>query len=450
MSEDAHQGNQHDAGSFADLLDTSGVLDDLIFVSVDDHIIEPPHMFDGRLPAKFQDRAPKVVTRPDGAQAWVYEGNEVYSMGLNAVVGRPPEEWGLEPDRLEDMRKGCWDADARVDDMNVAGVLGSLSFPSYAQFCGQRFFRSKDKELGLAVVQAYNDWHVDEWGGAHPDRFMPLGIVPLWDPELMAAEVRRLDGKGCHAVTFSEDPHKLGLPPLHDRHWYPFWSECERLGTVVCLHLGSSSSLPATSPGSVIETSQTLAPLSLLSTATEIVWSPFLRDFPDLKIALSEGGIGWLPYFLERVDYVYRHHRHWTGTNFGDKLPSDVFKEHVISCFIEDRPGLRLKDEIGVDMICWEMDYPHSDSSWPAAPESFAPSLPYLTREEVDKITYQNALRLFRWDPFQHRRKEDSTVKALRAETSEADLLYKSAERLRNKGVMHPTADALTAQFVSK
>jgi len=407
-------------------------------------------MFEGRLPTKFQDRAPRVVTRDDGAQAWVYEGSEVTSMGLNAVVGRPPEEWGLEPDRLEDMRKGCWDVDARVNDMNVAGVLGSLSFPSYAQFCGQRFFRSQDKDLGLAVVQAYNDWHVQGWCGAHPDRLIPLGIVPLWDPELMAAEVRRLDSMGCHAVTFSENPYKLGLPPLHDAHWYPFWGACEDLGTVVCLHLGSSSSLPETSPGSVIETSQTLAPVSLLTTATEIVWSPFLRDFPDLKIALSEGGIGWIPYFLERVDYVYRHHHHWTGTNFGDKLPSDVFKEHVITCFIEDAPGLKLKDDIGVDMICWEMDYPHSDSSWPAAPESFGPSIEHLTRAEIDKITHQNAIRLFRWDPFQKRTKEESTVRALRSLTSDIDLLYKSAERLRGKNVMHPKAEELNANFVSK
>jgi predicted TIM-barrel fold metal-dependent hydrolase len=255
---------------------------------------------------------------------------------------------------------------------------------------------------------------------------------------------------GCHAVTFSENPYKLGLPPLHDAHWYPFWGACEDVGTVVCLHLGSSSSLPETSPGSVIETSQTLAPVSLLTTATEIVWSPFLREFPDLKIALSEGGIGWIPYFLERVDYVYRHHHHWTGTNFGDKLPSEVFKEHVITCFIEDAPGLKLKDDIGVDMICWEMDYPHSDSSWPAAPESFAPSIELLTRGEIDEITHENALRLFRWDPFQQRKKEESTVKALRSLTSDIDLLYKSAERLRGKGVMHPKAEELNANFVSK
>ena len=438
------------AGSFAELLDTSGTLDELIFVSVDDHIIEPADMFEGRLPSKYQDLAPKVVTREDGSLAWVYDGHEVTSMGLNAVVGRPPEEWGLEPDRFEDMRQGCYDVHERVNDMNVAGVLGSMCFPSFAQFCGQRFFRTEDKDLGLAVLRAYNDWHIDAWCGAYPDRFMPLGIIPLWDPELIVDEIRRIHAKGAHAITFSEDPFKLGLPPLHDHHWYPMWRVCEELEVVVCMHLGSSSSLPATSPGSVIETSQTLAPLSLLSTATEIVWSDFLRDFPGLKIALSEGGIGWLPYFLERCDYVYRHHRHWTGTDFGEKLPSEVFKEHVISCFIEDRPGLVLKDDIGVDMICWEMDYPHSDSSWPAAPESFAPSLPHLTREEVDKITFENACRLFKFDPFKFRTKEQSTVQSLRALTSERDLLYKSAERLRGKGVMHPTADALTSQFVSR
>lgn len=443
-------GEEHDAASFAGLLDSSGTLDELIFVSVDDHIIEPAGMFEGRLPAKFQDEAPRVVTRDDGSLAWVYDGNEVTSMGLNAVVGRPPEEWGLEPDRFDDMRQGCYDVHERVKDMNVAGVLGSLNFPSFAQFCGQRFYRTRDKDLGLAVLRAYNDWHIEEWAGAYPDRFMPLAIVPLWDPLLMVTEIRRVHALGVHAVTFSENPHKLGLPPLHSQHWDPFWAVCEELEVVVCLHLGSSSSLPETSPGSVIETSQTLAPLSLLNTATEIVWSPFLRKFPNLKIALSEGGIGWIPYFLDRCDYVYRHHRHWTGTDFGDMLPSQVFREHVITCFIEDRAGLVLKDDIGVDMICWEMDYPHSDSSWPAAPESFAPSLPFLTRDEVDKITYENTCRLFKFDPFKTRSKEESTVKALRAQVGAKDLLYKSAERLRGKGVMHPTADALTDQFVSR
>jgi len=440
----------HEHGSFADLLDTSGVLDELIFISIDDHIIEPADMFEGRVESKYQDLAPKVITQDDGSLAWVYDDNVVPSMGLNAVAGRPPEEWGLEPAHWDDMRPGCYNVHDRVKDMNVAGVLGSMNFPSFAQFCGQRFYRTKDKDLGLAVLKAYNDWHVEEWCGSYPDRFLPLMIVPLWDVDLMVKEVKRNAARGVHAVAFSEDPYKLDLPPLHSEHWYPFWEVCENEEVIVCMHLGSSSSLPATTPGSAIETSQTLAPLSLLSTATEIAWSKFMVDFPNLLIALSEGGIGWLPYFLERIDWVYRHHHHWTGTSFGDRMPSDVFKQHVISCFIQDKPGLVLKDDIGVDMICWEMDYPHSDSTWPAAPESFAPSLPHLTREEVNKITYQNVCRLFQWDPFQYRTKEESTVKALRGLISSEDLLWRSAEHLRGKGVMHPTADLLTTQFVSK
>ena len=180
-------------------------------------------------------------------------------------------------------------------------------------------------------------------------------------------------------MTFSEDPSKLGLPSLHSDHWDPFWAACQDAETVVCMHLGSSSSMPQTSPGAPIEATQTLAPTSLLYCATDIVWSGSCSASHGCKVSLSEGGIGWIPYFLERVDYVYKNHRHWTGTDFGDRLPSEVFRQQVITCFIEDHAGLELRHRIGTDMICWEMDYPHADCNWPAAPESFAPSLDVLT-----------------------------------------------------------------------
>lgn len=422
-------------------------LDDMIFISVDDHVIEPPDLFEGRLPSAFQDRAPYVVTRDDGAQAWVYEGQEVTSMGLNAVAGRPPEEWGLEPDRFVDMRDGCYDVHSRVHDLNVAGVLASMCFPSYPQFCGQRFSRTEDKELALHVIRAYNDWHIEAWCGSYPDRLIPQALVPLWDPQLIAAEVRRVAAMGCHAVSFSENPYKLGLPGLPSDHWDPFWAACQETNTVVDMHLGSSSSLPTTSPGATIETSQALAPTSLITTATELVFAPFMRKFADLKIALSEGGIGWIPYLLERVDYTFKRHHTWTGSDLGGKLPSEIFREHVVSCFIEDNAGLRLKDLVGVDMLCWEMDYPHSDSSWPYAPESFAPSAEVLTRAEIDAITHRNAMRIYSFDPFGKRTREQSTVRALRALTNASDLEYKSSERLRGKATTHPTAEAITVHF---
>ena len=101
--------------------------------------------------------------------------------------------------------------------MNANGVLGSMCFPSFIQFCGQLFARTEDKELALAMLQAYNDWHIETWCGAYPGRFIPLSIPAIWDPELMAAEVRRVAAKGCHAVTFSENPSKLGWPSFHSR-----------------------------------------------------------------------------------------------------------------------------------------------------------------------------------------------------------------------------------------
>jgi predicted TIM-barrel fold metal-dependent hydrolase len=443
MSTDSH------TPSLADGLDTSGALDDQIFISVDDHLIEPPEMFDGRLPAKFQELAPRLVTKDDGSQVWLYDGNEIASIGVNAVVGKPPEEWGLEPDRLSNMRKGCYNVHERVRDMNAAGVLAQLNFPSFAQFCGQRFYRTKDKELGLAVLRAYNDWTLESWVGEYPDRFMACGLVPLWDPQLMAEEVARLAARGCHAVTFSEEPSKLGLPSLYSEHWDPFWAACEANEVVVCFHLGSSSSMPVTAPGAPYEATSALAPTSLLYTATDLVWAYFLRKYPNLKVALTEGGIGWIPYFLERTDWVYLRHHHWTGTDFGDRLPSDVFRDQVITCFIEDSAGLALRDRIGIDMICWEMDYPHADCTWPAGPESFAGSIAQLSREEADKITHLNAMRLFHFDPFSRRSRESSTVGALRALAGDVDLSYHHNEQVQGRGPVHATADMLASAFVS-
>lgn len=433
----------------ADGLDKTGALDDLIFISVDDHVIEPPDMFDGRLAEKFVDRAPRVLTKPDGSQVWFFDGKEIPSIGLNAVVGKPKEEWGLEPDRYSNMRTGCYNVHERVRDMDAAGVLAQMNFPNFAQFCGQRFYRAQDKELGSAVLRAYNEWTLEGWVGEHPDRFMAVGLVPLWDAQLMAKEVEWLASKGCHSVTFSEDPSKLDLPSLHSDHWDPFWAACEANEVVVCMHLGSSSSMPITSPGAPIEATQTLAPTSLLYCATDVIWAPFLRKFPNLKVSLTEGGIGWIPYFLERIDWVYDHHRHWTGTDFGDRLPSEVFKQQVITCFIEDKAGLQLRDTIGIDMICWEMDYPHADCTWPGGPESFASSIALLNRQEVDKITHENAIRLFKFDPFRYRSKQSCTVGALRATAGDVDMSYHTNEQVQGRGFVHAKAEDLSGHFVS-
>jgi Amidohydrolase len=194
---------------------------------------------------------------------------------------------------------------------------------------------------------------------------IPQALPPIWDPQLMADEVRRVAKKGCRAVSFSENPTKLDYPSLHDPHWDPFWQACSDENTVVNLHIGSSSSVVITSLDAPVDTMMTLQPMSIVQAAADLIWSPMLRKFPDLTFALSEGGIGWVPYFLERVDRVYTMHRAWTHQDFGGKLPSEVFLDRIALCFIDDEFGVESRHKLNLDMVTWECDYPHSDSTWP-------------------------------------------------------------------------------------
>ena len=398
-------------------------MDDMILVSVDDHVCEPPDMWDNHLPAKYKDRAPRMVHKQDGSDVWFFEGQQIPNVGLNAVAGRPPEEYGMEPTALSQMRRGCFDVDARIDDMNANGVLGSLCFGSVPGFVGQLFAKLPDKDFAKVLVQAYNDWHVDEWCGKHPGRFIPLAIPMMWDPNLMAAEVRRLAKKDCHAMTFADVPGGLGFPSLHSSHWDPFWKACEEEGTVVCIHIGSGTGMNIQDQEAPVEIMISSTPITLFNCAAELVFSDALQKFPNLKIALSEGGIGWVPYFLERLDYVHDHHHHWTKHTFPNgKKPSDVFREHIITCFIDDDVGVATRDRIGIDTITWECDYPHSDSTWPRAPEILWRSLQDVPDQDIDKITHLNTMRHFQYDPFRHIPREQCTVGALRAKAKHVDL----------------------------
>ena len=404
-------------------------IEDLILVSVDDHVVEPPDMFERHLPAKWSDVAPHVVRREDGTDVWAYDGKEIPNIGLNAVAGRPPEEYGMEPTSFDELRPGCYDIDARVRDMDANGVLGSMCFPSFPNLCGQLFARSSDKDAALAILQAYNDWHIDDWCGSYPGRFIPLIIPPLWDPTLMAAEVHRAAAKGCHAVSFSENPEKLKLPSLHNDHWDPFWQACSDEGTIVCLHIGSSSTLVLTSVEAPIDVLISLQPVNIVQAAADLLWSPVLRKFPDLRVSLSEGGIGWIPYFLERMDWIYTRHHLWTGQDFGGRLPSEVFRERIVTCFIDDPVGVEIRHRVGIDTICWESDYPHSDSTWPTSPEYLMKQLDGVPDDEIDALTHVNAMRHFRFDPFSHRERAECTVGALRASAVDVDVTPRSVGR---------------------
>jgi predicted TIM-barrel fold metal-dependent hydrolase len=403
----------------------------MILVSVDDHLVEPPNLFEGRVAAKFADEAPRVIRQSDGSEVWTFNDAVVPNIGLNAVAGRPREEYGIEPTAFDEMRPGCYDIHERVKDMNAGGVLGSMCFPSFPGFAGRLFATHKDKDLALAVTQAYNDWHIDEWCGSYPGRFLPMGLPVLWDPELCAAEIRRNAEKGCHSLTFTENPATLGFPSFHDEYWDPMWRALSDTRTVLCVHLGSSGKITMTADNAPIDVMITLQPMNVCSAAADLLWSRVIKEFPDVRFALSEGGTGWIPYFIDRLDRTYDMHRLWTGQDFGDKLPSEIFRERFLTCFIADPIGIKLRHDIGINNISWECDSPHSDSSWPAAAEELAEVMTGLPDDDINKITFENACRWFSFDPFEHRTREQCTVSALRAEAVDHDVAVRSFDQGR-------------------
>ncbi len=421
--------------------------EDMILVSVDDHLVEPATMFDEHTPARWKGRFPTVVRNEAGDDVWTFEGAVIPNIGLNAVAGRPKEEYGIEPTSFEEMRPGCWDLTERVKDMDAAGVLASMNFPSFPGFSGRLFAACSDKQLALDVVRAYNDWTVDEWCAGAPGRFIPMGLPVLWDAGLAADEVRRLAAKGVHSVTFTENPFTLGYASLHDESWDPFWAALADTGTVLSIHLGSSGQLAVTSPDAPMDVMITLQPMNICAVAADLMWSRVLREFPGIRIALSEGGIGWIPYFLDRLDRTYDMHHRWTGQDFGDRLPSEVFREHFLTCFISDPIGVKLRHDIGIDNIAWELDYPHSDSSWPTPAEQLESVFEGVSDDDVDRITHLNAMRWYQFDPFTHIPREQATVGSLRArvaghDTSERN--YLTGRRQKQVGIelgkLTPTA----------
>ncbi|MDH4169230.1 MAG: amidohydrolase [Acidimicrobiia bacterium] len=397
--------------------------EDLILISVDDHICEPAEMFVAHVPARLRDRAPRVVTDPDGNQQWWYGEQMGRNLGLNAVAGKPPEMYNVNPTRYDQMRPGCYDVHERVRDMSAGGQLAGLNFPNWPGFAGQVLSEGPDRSVNLAMIRAYNDWHVDEWCATHPDRFIPCGIVPLFDADEAALEVRRLAAKGCRAISFSENPATLGVPSLHTGFWDPLFAAASDEGTVVCCHVGSSSKRASTTADAPPSVPMSLSSLMSMYTFGDLLWSDIWRRFPDLTISLSEGDIGWIPYLLQRAEHVQRRHVGWTGHQFPERSnsPTEVFRRHLICCFIADDVGIELLHHFNIDNVCWESDYPHSDSFWPEAPERLSQLFAGVDEAVVDRICHGNAMRHFAFDPFATRTRDSCTVAALRAEAADVD-----------------------------
>jgi predicted TIM-barrel fold metal-dependent hydrolase len=364
-------------------------------ISVDDHLIEHANVWQDRLPAKYREAGPKIIETETGQQLWEYEGRRSSNIGLNAVAGKDPTQFGIDPIRYDQMIPGCYEPEERLKDMDIDGVYSGICFPTFPRFAGTTFNEGEDKELARLCSQAYNDFMIDEWSAIAPDRLPPLCILPFWDVEASVAEVFRVAAKGAKAITFPENPVPLGHPSFHSDHWEPLWNAIEETDLPVCLHFGTSRDIPRTAPDAPDAVFISLMGINSMKAMADLCFSPVFHRHPSLKVSLSEGGIGWVPYLLERMDDTWERHRFYQDINQEVK-PSELFARNIWGCFITDDVGIALRHEIGIDRLTWECDYPHSDSHWPESRAMVEEAFKDVPDEEVRAIVETNAAKLFK------------------------------------------------------
>lgn len=373
-------------------------------MSADDHVIEPPHLWTERVPARYKDTCPRVV-EVDGRQAWLYEGELTY-IPMGSCRPLPGfDEAGYPPApgtaRFDEIRPGCYDPVERIKDMDIDGVWGQLCFPNYARFAGHRFFLNvTDHELGLACLRTYNDYLLDEWCATDPARLFGSVILPLYDVDLAIAELKRVLAKGARAIAFSENPTVLGLPSVHTDHWDPLWAVVNEAGIPVCMHIGSSSRLVTTSDDAPPTVLVSLNGLNSMMAGVDWMLSGILERFPNIKVILSEGGAGWVPYILERADKAFHDKRIKRNLAIGQTAresstpPSELFRKHMYVCLVDEHFALRSLRDIPVDNLLWEGDYPHGDGLWPSNHDYLEKALADVPDADAVKIAETNLRKL--------------------------------------------------------
>lgn len=384
--------------------------DHVQLVSVDDHLIERPNVWRDRLSSRFKDRGPKIVEATGdetdqygfgqkvtkGNQVWKLDGQIYAQLGLNAVAGKPREQIGTDPVRFDEMIPGCYDPSARVADMDLDGVQAAVLFPSFPRFAGTLFGTLADRELALECTQAWNDYVLEEWCEPYPDRFVPMIILPHWDVRQSIDELKRLENKNIRGVSFPENPAKLGHPSFHSEHWDPLFAELAEREIVTCLHFGTSGQVTLTADDAPMAVMTTLMGTNSMAAMADLLFSPVFHKHPNLKVSLSEGGVGWIPWLLERADQTWERHRFYQNVHQTVR-PSELFNTNIWGCFIFDEYGVKNRHEIGIDRLTWECDYPHSDSYWPNSRKIVEEMFRDVPANEVERIVETNARELFRF-----------------------------------------------------
>jgi predicted TIM-barrel fold metal-dependent hydrolase len=364
-------------------------------ISSDNHVMEPPDLWQSRIEPKFRERAPHTVREDDG-DWWYCDGLKIttgFGFG-GAQTGRRFEEPGelTTGDVFENVRPGGYIPEEQIKDMDLDGVDVSILYPTL----GLQLFKVPDGELLTAIFRTYNDW-LAEFCQTSPKRLTGIAMVNVDDVQVGVQELercRKLGFVGAMITVYPPEQRRYDSP-----EYEPLWAAAQDLRMPLGLHAATNRF--GSGEGDRTSTNRFAVTINfdhyVRMSLTDMIFSGVFERYPNLQIGAVEHEISWAAHFLDRIDYNYNQRaRGITGYRFKDNmLPSDFFHRNVFLGFQEDPLGIRLRDIIGVDSLMWGSDYPHHESTFPRSREILEEILAECTEEEKAKIAGGNAARVY-------------------------------------------------------
>jgi predicted TIM-barrel fold metal-dependent hydrolase len=374
--------------------------------SANAHVIEPATLFEGRTASKWADRAPRLQSLEGGGQFWLFEDQRSFLHRTCLMAGARDTGWWDDVGNfntiasLDQLRPGCYDARERVRDMDQDGVAvaACISSPASMGFGGELFSYAKDPQLGIACMQAWNDWYHDEWIAVAPDRLLPVGCTWYMNPEIAAREVIRNAKRGFRAVAL-RNPTDLGQAWLGSAHWDPFLRACEETGTVILHHTEGLPWFPRRDhPDNHYPYGMTLTlyQACAMDFLAACLWGGVTVRFPKLKILIAEAGGSWLPHFLRRLDWT-RRHSGFTKDGWPDAKisPIEMLQRSFAFSSQEYDVAADLQKSHGIEMWMVEDDYPHIESYFPNTVRHINEKLAALPPTLAENMAWKNASQFF-------------------------------------------------------
>jgi len=364
----------------------------------DSHVSEPLNLWQERLPAKYRDKAPRMLKEHEGKPgAWwlIEEGREPHNVILGFGANKTLEELQqfLKGFSYAGAHRGGWDPAQRVKDMDQDGVTGDVLYTTL----GFRMFWIRDAGFQRACFQVYNDW-LAEFCSYSPKRLKGLGLISLYDPKQGAEDLEDCAKKGlAGGLIWASPPDEL---PFYSKVYDSFWTAAQELRMPLSLHeFAGFERIYWESTAEKRTVANAVASHEVETTFATFILSGILERFPRLKIISAELNCGWLAYFLHRMDRAFDSRGvRLQGSPFPTKLtmkPSEYFRRQLFATFIDDPYGLAHRDEIGVDNLLWSSDFPHSATFWPHSREKIAEDFQGIGEEDKRKILSENVAKLY-------------------------------------------------------